>query len=194
MDKLAHTLPVYFAALQTPNDPKYAHLEIGTLFGGSIVSKLKVLQMAERDQCVIAIDPLESYYGQNIDPVSGLPVDEETVWKNVEMFGLAKDQVQLVTCLSTDPVVSDAISDYCILTLFIDGDHSYEGVRADWLSFAPLVRPGGYVMFDDYAERAWPEVTRFVDELIEALPAEWIVLGVLDTTLIMRRKPGNLKK
>jgi predicted O-methyltransferase YrrM len=33
--------------------------------------------------------------------------------------------------------------------LFIDGDHRYEGVLADWRDYAPLVRPGGLVAFHD---------------------------------------------
>jgi cephalosporin hydroxylase len=33
--------------------------------------------------------------------------------------------------------------------LFIDGDHSYEGVRADFLNFSPMVRNGGLVAFHD---------------------------------------------
>ena len=33
--------------------------------------------------------------------------------------------------------------------LFIDGDHSYKGVRADFHLYAPLVRPGGIVAFHD---------------------------------------------
>lgn len=33
--------------------------------------------------------------------------------------------------------------------LYIDGDHSYEGVRADFRMYAPLVRPGGLVVFHD---------------------------------------------
>jgi predicted O-methyltransferase YrrM len=33
--------------------------------------------------------------------------------------------------------------------LFIDGDHSYEGVSADFEMYAPLVRPGGIIGFHD---------------------------------------------
>lgn len=33
--------------------------------------------------------------------------------------------------------------------LFIDGDHSYEGVLSDWLLYSPLVKSGGIVAFDD---------------------------------------------
>jgi cephalosporin hydroxylase len=33
--------------------------------------------------------------------------------------------------------------------LFIDGDHSYAGVKADWELYAPMVRLGGIVAFHD---------------------------------------------
>jgi predicted O-methyltransferase YrrM len=33
--------------------------------------------------------------------------------------------------------------------LFIDGDHSLEGVTADYRDYAPLVRPGGLIAFHD---------------------------------------------
>jgi cephalosporin hydroxylase len=33
--------------------------------------------------------------------------------------------------------------------LFIDGDHSYEGVKADFANYNPLVRPGGLIVFHD---------------------------------------------
>lgn len=36
--------------------------------------------------------------------------------------------------------------------LFIDGDHSYDGVKADYETFSPLVRPGGLIGFHDIVE------------------------------------------
>jgi cephalosporin hydroxylase len=55
--------------------------------------------------------------------------------------------------------------------LFIDGDHSYEGVRADFKNYAELVRPGGFVAFHDikdtpYHRRMGCEVGRFWKELV----------------------------
>lgn len=35
--------------------------------------------------------------------------------------------------------------------LFIDGDHSYEGVKRDFEMYAPLVRKGGLIGFHDIA-------------------------------------------
>jgi predicted O-methyltransferase YrrM len=36
--------------------------------------------------------------------------------------------------------------------IFIDGDHSYEGVKADFLAYSPLVRPGGMIAFHDIVQ------------------------------------------
>ena len=51
--------------------------------------------------------------------------------------------------------------------LFIDGDHSYEGVRSDYELYSPLVRPGGIIAFHDIAPRidAGTGVPRFWNEL-----------------------------
>ena len=35
--------------------------------------------------------------------------------------------------------------------LFIDGDHSYEGVKLDTINYLPIVRKGGYIVFHDTA-------------------------------------------
>jgi hypothetical protein len=34
--------------------------------------------------------------------------------------------------------------------LFIDGDHSYEGVKADWDAYKSFLEPGSIVIFHDY--------------------------------------------
>lgn len=58
--------------------------------------------------------------------------------------------------------------------LFIDGDHSYEGVKRDWKLFSPFVNPFGGVIFHDTLWELRPDpkysradmgVPRFVEEL-----------------------------
>ena len=51
--------------------------------------------------------------------------------------------------------------------LFIDGDHTYEGVRSDYAMFRPLVRAGGLIAFHDIVKTPWEacEVDRFWAEL-----------------------------
>lgn len=46
--------------------------------------------------------------------------------------------------------------------LFIDGDHSYEGVKADWEAYKHFLKPGSLVVFHDYG---WAEgVKRVIEE------------------------------
>lgn len=42
--------------------------------------------------------------------------------------------------------------------LFIDGDHSYNGVKADYETFSPLVRVGGIVAFHDINPHFSPRI------------------------------------
>lgn len=45
----------------------------------------------------------------------------------------------------------EALAGRPIDVLHIDGDHSYDGVRADWEMYSPLVRPGGLILIHDVA-------------------------------------------
>jgi len=56
--------------------------------------------------------------------------------------------------------------------LLIDADHSYAGVRADFAAWAPLVSPGGMIVFHDYA---MPDagVRDFVRR--EVIGSRWVV-------------------
>lgn len=75
--------------------------------------------------------------------------------------------------------------------LFIDGDHTYEGVKRDFELFAPLVRGGGVIAFHDIVEHPPEtscEVSRFWNqvkpgyrhtEVIADLRQGWAGIGVL---------------
>jgi predicted O-methyltransferase YrrM len=50
--------------------------------------------------------------------------------------------------------------------VFIDGDHSYEGVKTDIIDWWPKVKPNGILSGDDYNYPGIPGVKRAVDELL----------------------------
>jgi cephalosporin hydroxylase len=63
---------------------------------------------------------------------------------------------QTIVCIAGDshanPVrarVEDILDGRRFDVLFIDGDHSYAGVSADFQAYAPFVRPGGLIGFHD---------------------------------------------
>jgi hypothetical protein len=55
--------------------------------------------------------------------------------------------------------------------VYIDGDHTYEAVKADLEAFRRVVAPGGTIAGDDYGIEGWWSngVTRAVDELAASL-------------------------
>ena len=51
-----------------------------------------------------------------------------------------------------------------ITLMFIDGEHTYEGVKRDWDNFSQFVRPGGTVFFHD-CDSTSPGVVQLFDEI-----------------------------
>ncbi len=83
-------------------------------------------------------------------------------------------RVLSITGDSHDPAVLErlnaALGGRPIDFLFIDGDHTYEGIRADLVTFAPLVRAGGLIGLHDIVRDARREdfgVWRLWNELRE---------------------------
>jgi cephalosporin hydroxylase len=57
--------------------------------------------------------------------------------------------------------------------LFIDGDHSYEGVRADYERYKHLVRAGGFIAFHDICEDHLTRYGRFTGAYAGGVPILW---------------------
>lgn len=73
--------------------------------------------------------------------------------------------------------LKDRLGDSRVDFLFIDGDHSYEGVKTDFLTYSPFVRSGGIIAFHDICEhskKSGCEVKKFWDELKEAYPSSTV--------------------
>lgn len=49
--------------------------------------------------------------------------------------------------------------------IFIDGDHSYDGVKSDYLGSLPLLRENGYLVFHDINSVGCPGVVQLWDEI-----------------------------
>ncbi len=187
VDQVLQGLSIMDVARRFPNTENYVHVEIGVLFGGSILLKLFALENVKRkDQLIVGIDPFSGYYDQNVDPTTGLKITVENLEKNLEIFGFEKKQIHILKSLSNDENAIKFVRKLKIISLMIDGDHSYEGIRNDWNSYSKLVVSGGICIIDDYQEKAWPDVTRFADEIIKN-DKMWRKKVVFDTTLILER-------
>jgi len=52
----------------------------------------------------------------------------------------------------------ELLGDDHVDVLFIDGDHTYDGVKQDFETYAPLVRPGGIIGCHDICNHGRPDV------------------------------------
>jgi predicted O-methyltransferase YrrM len=76
--------------------------------------------------------------------------------------------------------------------VFIDGDHSYEGLRGDWEAWSGLVAPGGVVALHDSCSSAEREIEDAGSVLytrdVVRRDARYELAEVIDTLTVMRRK------
>ncbi len=75
--------------------------------------------------------------------------------------------------------------------LFIDGDHTYQGVKEDYQMYSPLVKKGGIIAFHDIVthdqtsgcevDRFWHEIKQNYRniEIIDAPSQKWAGIGLL---------------
>jgi hypothetical protein len=75
--------------------------------------------------------------------------------------------------------------------VFIDGDHSWEGVSGDWNAWSPLVRMGGHVALHD--SRSTPTrnleeagSARFTRDVVRHAPG-WRVVEEVDSLTVVQR-------
>jgi len=70
-----------------------------------------------------------------------------------------------------------------IRLLFIDGDHSFDGTRDDFMSWAPFVVDSGLVAFHDVS--TWNGVTRFYEQISRA--ENWAEVLSIGTLRVLQR-------
>jgi predicted O-methyltransferase YrrM len=146
-----------FAKMLCVRSPKTV-LEIGTAQGGLFWLFCRV---CAADAMLVSLDlPPEGRYsgGQRIS------IDLESMKRPGQtvhvIHGNSHDA-------GTYERVREAMGGKTLDLLFIDGDHTYAGVRQDYDLYRHLVRPGGLIAFHDIVQTPWPdcEVDRFWKEL-----------------------------
>ena len=116
-------------------------LEIGTAVGGVLFGFTRV---ASSKACLISLDLPQGMYGGGYH------------WWKIPLFrsfALPGQKLYLIRADSHEQkslkLIKDKIKDKRLDLLFIDGDHSYDGVRRDFEMYSPLARKGGVIAFHD---------------------------------------------
>ncbi len=139
-------------------------LEIGTARGGSLYLWT---QAAVPHATIVSVDLPGGDFGGSY-PLCRVPFYQAFARPTQSMHLLRLDSHAPATLSRVKQLFAPAPVDFA----FIDGDHRYEGVRADFEQYGPLVRPGGLIAFHDIlprpdapsiqVDRLWNELrTRF---------------------------------
>ena len=179
-------------------------LEIGTLFGIGLAAIYEHTRSRFSSVHLTAIDPLDGYYGKDVrDIVTDEIIDERTFRSNLTLAGIPEQDYTLIKSMSTeDSAIEAAAKPLLHDVLIIDGDHSYAGVNADFLNYLPVVKRGGYIIFDDYDAPDWPDVKKFVDTVVRDNPgiapvgASWrtAVFRVVGKSMAVKPQSKSVKR
>lgn len=130
-------------------------LEIGSWHGGTLWHWLHLAQ-----RVVIVDDQMRR-------------LDDWYDWARDECTGFSP-----ICGMSNDEDVVEAVSEHALFDfLFIDADHSYDSVRADWDNYSPMVREGGLVALHDIIERPGYGVSRLWQELKSVPGCRWVEIN-----------------
>ena len=118
----------------------------------------------------------------------GEPISKDIVIRNVDKFKNVKNTFKYYQGNSQDiNIVNQVKTDLKnVDILFIDGDHSRQGVLLDFKNYSDLVVNGGYIAFDDYLDfEHSPQVKGAVDEIVSGLNLnEYKIIGSIKYDLI----------
>jgi cephalosporin hydroxylase len=157
-------------------------VEIGTANGGTLLLFARSVDAAAT---IISIDLPGDRPGQ------GYAAWRIPLYKR---FALPGQSMHLLRGDSHDPAIRARVEELLdgreIDFLFIDGDHSYEGVKADFELFRDLVRSGGLIAFHDISpatpdshqvRRFWSELSRTYpgEEFVEQPDRPWYGIGLV---------------
>ena len=150
-----------FLKLIAPRAPVTV-LEIGTERGGTFFLFTRV---ATPDALLVSVD---------LPPSPGClyPAWREKLYRR---FGREQQRVETIRANSHSPhaitTVRRLLGNRPLDLLFIDGDHSYDGVKTDFEMYAPLVSSNGIIAFHDIVEGPGSAgVPRFWRELKQTRP------------------------
>lgn len=168
-------------------------IEVGSAFGRSVAYLArKVIDSGKRVR-VVAVDPWQNEPKRNDERSDrdqmGWNGRYRAYWERYgDTFGVfcgmmlehAPEELQRITVLRAYSCEAAQMPWRRVHAVFIDADHSYEGVREDLGVWEPHIdgspdRPRGYLAGHDYSEIDFPGVVQAVKERFR--PGEFVVQG-----------------
>ncbi|MGA2687142.1 MAG: class I SAM-dependent methyltransferase [Candidatus Korobacteraceae bacterium] len=139
------------------NPPRYV-CEIGTASGGTL---FLLAQVCAPGALLLSVD-------------LGLSVERCFVHAR---FATRKQRIISIRGDSRAPTtlerVRSLLHGHPLDLLFIDGDHSYNAVKADFIHYSPMVRPGGLIVFHDIVRDFGTRYGKPIGSYTGGVPVLW---------------------
>jgi cephalosporin hydroxylase len=163
--------------------PPSRSLEVGTNYGGTL---LMLCALSPPGARIISVDLPRGRFGGGY-PLRKIPLYRKFPSSGQRLHLIRGDSHAAETKQRVLRILSGERLDY----LFLDGDHTYDGVRRDFEMYAPLVRSGGILALHDIVEhkrekdcgvdKFWTEIKRGYRyrEIIADPRQGWAGIGAL---------------
>lgn len=158
-------------------------LEIGTNIGGNL---FLFSQIAASNAVIISVDLPGGRFGGGY-PRWRIPIFKMFLKKKQKLFLIRSDSHDPKTKRRVNSILRGRKIDF----LFIDGDHTYEGVKQDFEVFSPMVKENGLIAFHDIlplqgqpgcgVDRLWAEISsdNGSSEIINNIDQGWAGIGLI---------------
>ena len=165
-DDLNFTYPLLYSSIvrACKNKSNYNFVEIGTFKGQSayyLATEIKYHMLTNSNKYKINFDTVDTFEGSE-EHEEYLKTENISLHKNTkELLKPLKDYVNIIKSDSVQN--SSKYRDESLDFVFIDGDHSYDGVTRDINAYWKKLRIGGVMAGHDY-DCGWYDVKNAVDD------------------------------
>lgn len=149
-------------------------LEIGTIEGGTLFLFSRIVS---KDATLISVDLPPAQFLFRLRA----PLYKSFASKGQQLYLIRKDSHSRETLEEVGAILKGRRIDF----LFIDGDHTYEGVKKDFEMYGPLVSENGIIAFHDILDseidRFWHEIKLKSEhmEIVKDWNQNWCGIGLI---------------
>ncbi len=115
------------------------------------------------------VPPPDSSYAKENDTNAQKSAEEHEAHYKKALRSVAFAGKRAVIHREYSETVAKTVPDKSLDFVFIDGDHSYEGVSKDIQLWLPKIKPGGFLSGHDYFHPKLPGVKKAVDEVFKSV-------------------------
>jgi Methyltransferase domain len=157
-------------------------------FSAALLERLEPRELHLVDPWEFMPEKPQAIYGGGA--VTGQRDMDQIYQEVVNRFASATEAGRVTVHRGRSVEIASSFPDSYFDWIYVDGDHSYEGVTSDLAAWRSKIKPGGCITGDDYmTDGAWfgDSVKRAVDEFVA--PGDYRLEWLAECQFLLRRSP-----